>query len=87
MPSLKGNLIICDRCGTSHFCKKIGEIATDGGYTVYDEFEPTPPEWMWEPEIGYLCPECAKTFKTFIKDFMGDKSIAPAWRLKEDGNA
>lgn len=81
MPEFKGKLTICSRCGKEHFRRYIGKGETDGGYTVWDKFEELPKTWMYESQIGYLCPACAGMFRLFIDKLMDGKEIAPAWRL------
>ena len=86
MAALEGRMVICDRCDESIFLKLLGERIIDGGYTRVPHYEDLPDDWMYETEIGYLCPKCAKVFKAFIKEFMGPRAVAPVWRLKEETN-
>lgn len=84
MSGIKGKLISCDRCGHEHFLKYTGEGESDGGYTRWDKFEDLPEDWLWESEIGYLCPHCAGIFRAFIHKFMDcdQKRIAPHWKMQ-----
>lgn len=85
MSEVKGKMIYCSRCGTTHFLKLIGKGLADSGYTIWDKFEPTPEYWMHVYELGgYLCPTCSYKFKYLVKSFMGDKPLATAWRLPEE---
>lgn len=85
MPEIKGKLVICNRCGQTHFRKYIGQGVTDGGYTTWDKYEALPQTWLYESQIGYLCPTCAGMFRVFIDKLMDGKNIAPAWAvLPED---
>lgn len=79
MPSDKGKLITCDRCGRTVFLKCLGKGVADGGYTTWDKYEELPKEWLYENQFGYLCEECADRFRTWVYDFIGDK-LAPVWK-------
>ena len=35
-------MIVCDRCGAEVFLKCIGKGETDGGHTIWNEFEKIP---------------------------------------------
>ena len=78
MPRVKGELVICSRCGHSVFLKLIGKEALDGGYSSYEKYEELPKEWMYETQFGYLCPKCAKEFQTFCRDFFPG-GLAQRW--------
>ena len=80
----KGKIITCNRCGKVTFLKYLGLDDLDGGFTTFDKYEKLPDSWMYMSQIGDLCPDCAHKFKSFIKEFMGDKPIAAAWKLKEE---
>ena len=75
----KGLLLSCTKCSITGFRKYIGEGERDGGYTRWDKFEPVPEGWLQETEFGYLCPNCAKTFKTLMTEFFGDNTVEK-WR-------
>lgn len=84
MSETKGKLTTCDRCGEEIFLKYIGKGETDGGYTTWDRFEDLPEEWMFNTQIGYLCPHCAGIFRTFIHRLMNfdQRKIAQSWQMK-----
>lgn len=70
MASENGRLLTCDRCGETVFLKCIGEETSDGGWTKWSKFEPEPDGWLYEYEMGHLCPGCAFLFKSWVSDFM-----------------
>lgn len=76
----KGKMVSCHRCGTNLFLKYIGKGDADGGYTTWDRYEDPPEDWLYETEFGYLCPECANVFKTFMTEFIGKDKIIQKWR-------
>ena len=83
MSSTKGKLLTCNRCGNTVFLKFLEKVDMDGGFSPsYDKYENKPKEWMWNSEIGDLCPKCAREFQLFILRFMhGDSTkIAPSWK-------
>lgn len=69
MAEINGKLIICDRCGTTAFCKCAGEGERDGGYTRWNKFEPAPEGWDWHSETGRLCPCCNLEYTKLIEHF------------------
>lgn len=74
-------VVTCDRCSKHIYLEKTGTETPDWGET-YDVYQELPKEWMYNSEIGYLCPECARVFQLFVLDFFdrnADK-IAPAWK-------
>lgn len=73
MAEVNGRLIICDRCGTTTFCKCTGEGERDGGYTRWNKFEPTPEGWGWHNETGRLCPCCNFEYNKLIESFASFK--------------
>ena len=52
----------CDRCGASHIC-----------LAVFRYYDPLPAEWLNIDNYGELCPSCAREFRKFATDFLGDK--------------
>lgn len=81
MQPVKGMMVTCSRCGHQHFLKYLGKGDADGGYTTWDKYEKLPEEWLYETQVGYLCPECANKFRAFVTEFM-DGKVAPSWLLK-----
>jgi hypothetical protein len=78
---VKGKMIHCTRCDNTTFLKYIRTEDRDGGFSSsYDVYEKLPEEWLYETEFGYLCPICAAKFKSFMTEFLGDKTIVK-WRL------
>lgn len=69
MSRVNGQLITCDRCGKTTFCKCIGEGETDGGFTRWNKFEKAE-GWDYESSIGNMCPECFKLWETLKADFV-----------------
>lgn len=83
MSAKKGMLTTCDRCGQTIFREYIGQGDADGGYTKWDKFERLPSDWLYETQVGALCPRCAGLFRVFVHKLMDGKAIAPAWALRE----
>lgn len=81
MGARKGKLITCDRCGATLFLKFLGTEDGSNYGGAYDKYDPLPDDWMYQTCAGYMCPECAKQFKTFVNEFFNGK-VAPAWQLK-----
>lgn len=75
MSTINGQLVICDLCGEQIFRKCIGEGGADGGYTRWNNFEDFPKGWGMAAEIGRLCPECLREYRTMIDDFKKRRSI------------
>ena len=73
MATIDGRKIICDRCGAEIFCAKIGEGETDGGWTKWDKFEPTPDGWGYHSGIGQLCPACNYEYEAILDNFKTQK--------------
>lgn len=80
----KAEIVKLIRCAT-HECentvclKYLGKKALDGGYTMVDNFEELPKDWMYVQGIGYLCHKCAKNLKNYIRDNISD-DVAPCWK-------
>lgn len=79
MGSDMGKRLTCDRCGQSIFLKYLGKGDADGGYTTYDRYEDIPDSWMYTTRMGYLCSDCADSFRTFVYQFM-DGNVAWGWK-------
>lgn len=69
MGAVNGRMYICDRCGATEFVKHTGTRDGDGGYTVWDTFDPLSPGWAVK-NYHQLCPKCAKAFDELEKRFM-----------------
>lgn len=83
MSSKKGMLTTCDRCGAETFREYIGQGDADGGYTKWDKFQRLPDDWLYETQVGALCPRCAGLFRVFVHKLKDGQGIAPAWALRE----
>lgn len=71
MSEVKGKLVTCDRCGATTFCKYIGQGNADGGYTIWDKFEPLPEGWGYSSAIhATLCPDCYFEYTSMVAKFM-----------------
>ena len=81
----RGKMIRCKRDDNFVFLKYLGEKDLDGGFSRYDNFEKLPEDWLYENEFGYLCPECAREFKTFMTNFFNGE-VAPCWKITEGDN-
>lgn len=44
MGAVNGRMYTCDRCGATEFVKHTGTRDGDGGYTVWDKFDPLRPD-------------------------------------------
>lgn len=82
MSEQKGKMVTCARDDNFVFLKLIGKGEADGGYTVWDKFEPLPDNWLFDMDFGYLCPACAMKFKTFVNEFF-DGKVSDKWKLKD----
>lgn len=70
MAETLGKLVTCDRCAANVFLKRTGEKETDGGYTRWNIFEPSPEGWEYHTGIGLLCPVCNGKYKALVNSFM-----------------
>ena len=87
MSEVKGKMITCERCGRQIFLKFIEKRTTDGGFgDTYEVYEEKPDSWMWNSQIGNLCPHCSGLFRVFIHKLMFGKHVAPAWSIQEEDN-
>ena len=86
MATQKGLLVTCERCEATTFRKYIGTGETDGGYTTWDKFEPTPNDWLYVTGIGYLCPNCAYKFRLAMFNFINQDKIPEDWRIPLEEN-
>ena len=88
MSQEKGILTTCECCETSVFRKLTGRGETDGGYTVWDKFEPLPNDWLYVGGgMGYLCPRCTSEFKNLMFNFIEQDKLPKEWRLMRDEEA
>lgn len=89
MGAEKGKLITCDRCrDKTIFLKYLKEVGLSNyaGPGTRPEYEDLPKDWLYMTQCGYLCPDCAKEWCTFLKSFFGEEKynqLAPAWRIQE----
>ena len=67
-----GKRIICDRCGEQVFVKHIGDGERDGGFTRWNEFEPTPEGWGMH-KFYDLCPACSSAWNKIETQFMNQE--------------
>lgn len=79
MSEEKGKLVTCNRCGTTHFRKYISTERLDGGYSTSEKYEELPEGWLFEIQIGHLCPVCAGDFRSFITSFMNG-NVGASWK-------
>jgi len=77
----RGKLITCDRCNESVFVKYNKSSFTDGGFTENENYDPTPEGWVFEPEIGHLCPVCHRVFKETMTKFLGYDRTPDKWKV------
>lgn len=70
MAKINGQLLICDKCGKTHFRKYIGKGVTDGGYTTWDMFEEQPTGWEHHDIVGFLCPDCNNALNKLLDCFL-----------------
>lgn len=71
---VNGTMESCRRCGRTIFLKHVGTGTADGGWTKWDNFEPLPDDWSKILNVGVLCPECVKIFRTTMIDFFGPEN-------------
>lgn len=79
MSELIGKQVQCNRCNTTIFLKFIEKESH--GFSDVDRYEKLPDDWLYENQIGHLCPDCAYLFRSFIADLMAGARIAPSWSL------
>lgn len=70
MSEVNGKLVTCDRCDETVFLKCIGEGERDGGFTRWNKFESFPEGWERHSEVGLLCPDCNRQYKSLVNTFM-----------------
>lgn len=93
MSKTRGELVVCDRCkDNSVFLKYEGEVGLSNyaGPGTRSKYENLPGTWIYDTHFGYLCPDCAEEFCTFLKEFFGVEKyerLAPAWKIEETENA
>lgn len=66
-----GKMIVCDRCGKTHFLHYTGTESYDGGYTKVNLFDKVPDGWRQHYDIGLLCSECEQTYQDMLDEFFG----------------
>lgn len=69
----EGELLTCDRCGTSTFRKLVGSTELDGGFTHVNHFEDVPEGWTYASDLGKtmnFCPSCSLVYKKTLENFM-----------------
>lgn len=76
MATKLGKYYICDRCGTTSFCEKIGEGETDGGFTRFGKFEEAKGWTTVYQEVSHgmrssklLCPVCSEKYDELMRGF------------------
>ena len=69
----QGELVICERCGTTTFRALIEKESLDGGFTTRNVLEEYPKTWEITSGIGDLCPDCLAIYKNFLNDFLHNK--------------
>lgn len=76
MSTKLGKYYICDRCGTTSFCEKIGEGEADGGFTKFDKFKEAEGWITVYPEVSHgmrssklLCPACGEKYDKLMREF------------------
>lgn len=80
MSEVKGKLITCNRCDETLFLKFLEHVDMDGGFSQgYNKYEDLPEDWLYESELGHLCPNCARDFRMFVTSFMGGK-VPQKWK-------
>lgn len=73
-----GQLLTCDRCGTTEFLHYVGTEDFDGGFTKVNDFSKPSEPWGFEDlgdcAAGHdyvdLCPKCRKAFILTKKEFI-----------------
>jgi hypothetical protein len=67
-----GKIMICDRCGKTVFCEKIGETSADGGFSTYTNYDESLADgWGKIPSkkdvliSSNVCPDC---YQDFLED-------------------
>lgn len=70
----RGLLFKCDRCGTSDFAPYIeeheeGKKATEGTMSYHKGLYKVLEGWDYVPDIGDLCPNCAREYKEMMEYF------------------
>ena len=66
-----GKMIVCDRCGKTHFLHYMDTESYDYGYTKVTLFEKMPDGWKKHSDTGLLCDECEKTYQDMLDEFFG----------------
>ena len=82
MAEVKGKMITCNRDSNFVFLKRLVDGDTDGGFTKYERYEDLPSDWMFATQFGYLCPKCAREFRTFMTTFFNG-NVVSYWKNEE----
>lgn len=69
MSKIKGQKLICDRCGAETFLEYLSTSELDGDYIEEDVYQMAPSGWGRIQEIGDLCPDCMSEWNEFIDKF------------------
>lgn len=83
-PEVKGMMVACARCDDKFFRRRLRTENNFGfGGNTYEVYEELPESWLYQEEIGYLCPVCTCAFKDLMSGFFdGDLSkLPPKWRV------
>ena len=66
-----GRLTTCDLCGATVFSKCTGKGESDGGYTMWNNFEELPEGWGYKSDMDKtLCPECSAEYNSVMEAFI-----------------
>ena len=79
-----GKYYICDRCGTTSFCEKIGEEETDGGFTRFNKFEEAEGWTTVYPEASHGAEGWITVYPEVSHGMGSSKLLCPACSEKYD---
>lgn len=80
----KGQIVICDRCGSITFRELLATEDLDGGYTQNDIFEKIEDGWSYQSvPMGHektscvdLCPKCTTEYEKTVNQYMVEPLVA-----------